>query len=85
LQWWFVVPRVGDEFGGAWYDRRTGEITMVQVPATPIVDTGTGDGAVAMANLSRRHRCHRRSHTQRRHSHHSDVDAPAIRVSPASR
>ena len=46
LQWWFAVPRVGDEFGAAWYDRRTGEITRAQVPATPIVDTGTGDGEV---------------------------------------
>lgn len=46
LQWWFAVPRVGDRFGGAWYDRGTGEITRVQEPAVPITDTGEGDGTV---------------------------------------
>jgi len=46
LQWWFAVPRVGDRFGTAWYDRDTGEITRVREPAMPIVDTGMGDGAV---------------------------------------
>jgi len=46
LQWWFAVPRVGDRFGGAWYDRHTGEITRVQELARPIADSGLGDGTV---------------------------------------
>jgi len=37
-----VVRRaaVGDRFGGAWYDRHTGEITRVQELARPIADAG---------------------------------------------
>ena len=46
LQWLFVVPRVGETCGTAWYDRATGELTRVQETAEPVADAGRGDGTV---------------------------------------
>jgi hypothetical protein len=46
LQWWFAVPRIGDHFGGAWYDRATGELTMVRSMARPIAPADSGGHSV---------------------------------------
>lgn len=48
LQWLFVVPRVGEVCGTAWYDRETGELTRVQESAEPAADAGRRDGAVVI-------------------------------------
>ncbi|WP_114853946.1 hypothetical protein [Brachybacterium sp. YJGR34] len=35
LQWWFVIPRVGEATAAAWYDRATAELTAVRRTRRP--------------------------------------------------
>ncbi|MGO1946108.1 hypothetical protein [Brachybacterium alimentarium] len=48
LQWWFVVPRVGDISRAAWYDRDTGELTRTRGTARPVAASAQDDDSVAI-------------------------------------
>lgn len=46
LQWWFVVPRAGETSAARWYDRASGQVTMMRETSHPVMPFDDGSGRV---------------------------------------